>query len=73
MLFSVIAYMLLFIITGTSAADISLSDHLLVSSEALFMICIDLSLSNSASISSVCLELILFLLMAYTTYISFFI
>ena len=70
-LFSIIACSLLFIVTGAGATDISLSDHLFVSSEASFIIYKNPSLSNSASILSICLELILVLLMVYTTHVLF--
>ena len=65
--------MLLFVITGAGATDISSSDHLLVSSEALLIICKDLSLSDNASILFVHLELVLVLLVVYATHVSFFV
>jgi len=73
MLFGITAYLLLFVITGAGAIDISLSDHLLVSSEALFVIYKNPSLSNSISISFVRLELILDLLVVYATRVLFFV
>ena len=65
--------MLLFVITGAGTTDISSSDHLLVSSEALLIICKDLSLSDNASILFVHLELVLVLLVVYATHVSFFV
>jgi len=73
MLFSIIAYALSLIVTGASATDISLSDHLYISSKALFVIYKDPSLSDSASILSVHLELILVLLVVYATHVLFFV
>ena len=70
--FGITACTLLFVVTGTGALDISLSDCLYVSSKALFIICKNLNFSNSASISSVHLELILILLMVYTTHVLFY-
>jgi len=73
MFLSIIACLLLFVIASTGATDISLSDHLYVSSEALFVICKNPSLSDNASILSVHLKLILVLLVVYATYILFFV
>ena len=73
MLFSIIAYALLLIVTSASATDISLSDCLYISSKALFVICKDPSLSDSASILSVHLELISVLLIVYATHVLFFV
>ena len=70
--FSMVAYVL-FIVAGTGATDILLSDHSLVSSETLFMICKNPSLSDSASILSICLELVLVLLIVYATCVLFII
>jgi len=72
-LFGITACLLSFVVAGAGAgaADISLSDHSYVSSEALFVICKDPSLSDSTSISSVHLELILVLLVVYTTHVLF--
>ena len=73
MLFSIIAYALSLIVTGASATDISLSDCLYISSKASFVICKDPSLSDSASILSVHLELISVLLVVYATHVLFFV
>jgi len=54
-----IAYLFVFIITSTGAIDIALSDHSIVLSKILFVICKDPSHSDSASILSVFLKLIL--------------
>ena len=62
MLFGITAYSLVFIITGTYATDITSSNCSIVSSEILFMIYKDPSLSNSTSMLSVLLELVLVLL-----------
>jgi len=72
-LFSIVVCPLLFVIAGAGAADISSSDCFYVSSETLFVICKDSSLSDNALILSVCLELILVLLAVYTTHVSFFV
>ena len=69
-LFSIVACVL-FIIVGIGATDILSSDCSVVSFEALFMICKDLSLFKSASILSIHLELVLVLLVVYTIYVSF--
>ena len=66
-LFGIIACVLSFIVTGTGATDISLSDHSYVCSKASFIICKDPSFSNSVSILSVCLKLVLVLLIVYAT------
>ena len=50
---------------GAGAVDISVSIRSLVSFEASFVICKDPNLSDSASISFVCLELVLFALRSY--------
>ena len=71
MLLGIIACSLLFVVAGTGATDISSSDHLLISSEALFIICKNPSLSNSILILSVCLKLILVLLVVYAIHVSF--
>ena len=73
MLFGIAACLLSFVVAGAGAIDISSSNCLYVSSEALFMIYKDPSFSDSASILSVCLELILVLLMVYTTHVLFII
>ena len=73
MLFGITACVLLFVITSAGITDISSSDHLLVSFKALFVICKDPSLSDSALILFVCLELILVLLVDYATRVLFFI
>ena len=73
MFLGVIACSLLFIIASTGTIDISVSDHSYVSSEASFVICKNPSLSDSASILFVCLELVLVLLVVYTTCVSFFV
>jgi len=54
--------MLLFVISSAGAADISLTDYLFILLEALFVIFKDSNLSNSAFISFVLYELILFFL-----------
>ena len=72
-LFSVTVYTFPFVIAGAGAADTSLSDHLYILSEALSVICKDPSLSDNASISFVCFELILVLLVVYTTCVLFFV
>ena len=72
-LLGVTAYTLLFIVAGAISIDISLSIYLFVLLEVLFMICKDPSLLDSAFILSICLELVLVLLMVYTTCILFFI
>ena len=62
MLFGIIAYSLVFVITGISATDIALSDCSVILSKVLFVICKDSSLSDSASMSLfILLELILVL------------
>ena len=71
MVFGVIACTLSFIVTSAGATDISLSDHSYVSSKALFIICKDSSLSDSSSILFIHLELVLVLLIVYTTCVSF--
>jgi len=71
-LFGITAYALLFVVTGTSALNISLSDCLYVSCEALFIICKNLNFSDSISISSIHLEIILVLLIVYTTHVLFY-
>jgi len=71
MLFGIMACVLSFIVAGAGATDISSSDHPYVSSEALFVICKNPSLSDSALILSIHLELILVLLIVYTICISF--
>ena len=73
MFLDIMACLLLFVIASTSATDIFLSDYLYVSSEALFVICKNSSLSDNASISSVHLELILVLLVVYATCILSFV
>jgi len=65
--------MLSFVAVGAGATDISSSDHLYVSSEALFVICKDPSFSDNVSILSIRLELVLVLLVIYTTCVSFII
>ena len=72
-LFSIVACLLSFVVAGAGAADISLSDRSYVSSEALFVIYKDPSLSDSTSILFVHLELILVLLIVYITHVSFII
>jgi len=69
MFLSITACLLLFIVAGTGATNISLSDHSFVSSEASFIIYKDPSLSDSTSMSSVYLELVLVLLIVYTIYV----
>ena len=59
-LFGVTAYILLFIVAGTSAIDISSSDCLFILLEALFVIFKNLSLLDNVSISSILCKLILF-------------
>ena len=61
-LFSITVYLLLFIVAGTGATDISLSNCSFILLEVLFIICKDPSLSDNASILSVLYELILFFL-----------
>jgi len=53
----------MFVVTGTSATDITLSDCSIVLSEVLFVICKDSSHSDSTSILSILLELVLVLLL----------
>ena len=55
---------------GAGAVDISVSVHSLVSLEALSMILRDPSLSDNASKSFVCLELILVILCSYMLHVS---
>ena len=62
MFLGITACLFMFIVTSTSAIDIASSDHFVVSSEVLFMICKDSSYSNSVSILSILLELVLVLL-----------
>ena len=57
MFLGITAYIFLFI--GAGIIDISLSDHLFIPSEALFVIFNDPSLSNNTSISFVLCELVL--------------
>ena len=71
MLLGIIACFLLFVVASTGTIDISLSNCLLILPEASFVICKDPSLSNSASILSIYLELILVLLVVYATCVSF--
>ena len=71
MFLDITACSLLFIVTSASAADISLFNCLYIPSKALFVICKDPSLSNSVSISSIYLELVLVLLIVYATHVSF--
>ena len=56
---------------GAGATDISVSvcSYSLVSFEASFVICKDPSLSDSASRSFVCLELVLFVLRSYVLHV----
>ena len=68
-LFGVTVCILSFVIAGTSAADISLSDYLFILLEALFVIFNDPNLSDSASISFVLYELVLSSFIVYTTYV----
>ena len=71
MIFSIIAYTLSFIVTSAGTTDISLSDHLYISSEALFVIYKDSSLSDSSSILFIHFELVLVLLIVYTICVLF--
>ena len=71
MLFSIMACVLSFIVANTCTTNISSFDYLYVFSEALFIICKDLSLSNSTSILSIYLKLVLVFLIVYTICISF--
>ena len=66
-LLGTVTYIFLFI--SANATDISLFDHLFVSSEALFVIFNDPNLSDSASISFVLYELVLSSFIVYTTYV----
>ena len=61
----------LFIVASTSATDITLSNHSVVLSKALFVIYKNPSFSDNASILFICLELILVLLIIYATYVLF--
>ena len=72
-LFGIIAYMLLFIVTGAGVIDISLSNLLFVSLEALFMIFKDPNLFNNISILFILYELILSFFVDYFICISFFV
>ena len=71
MIFSIIAYTLSFIVTSAGTTDISLSDHSYISSEALFVIYKDSSLSDSSSILFIHFELVLVLLIVYTICVLF--
>ena len=64
MFLGIIACLLLFIVAGTSVTNISLSNH-------LFKIYKNPSLSNSASILSVCLKLVLVFFIVYTICVLF--
>ena len=59
MFFGIIAYLFMFVVTGTGATDIASSDHSIVLSKILFVIYKDPSHSNSVSMSSGLLKLIL--------------
>jgi len=61
----------MFVVTGTDATDIALSDCSVVLSEVLFVICKNPSHSDSASMLSIHLELVLVLLVVYTTCVLF--
>jgi len=65
------ACLFVFVVTGTGATDITLSNCSVVLSEVLFVIYKDPNHSNSASILSILLELILVLLVVYTTCVLF--
>jgi len=71
MFLGIIACLFVFVVTGTSVIDIVLSDYFIVLSKVLFVIYKDPSHSDSASMSSVLLELILVLLcgLHYTYFI----
>ena len=58
MFLGITAYLFVFIVTGTSATDITSSDCSIILSEVSFVICKDPSYSNSVSMSSVLLELV---------------
>ena len=58
-LFGIIACLFMFVVIGAVATDISLSDFSVVLSKILFVICKDSSHSNSTSMSSILLELVL--------------
>ena len=74
MFFGIIAYSFVFIVTNTGATDIASSDCSVVLSEVLFVICKNSNHSNSASMSPVLLELILFLFfVVYATCVPFII
>ena len=62
MFLSITAYLFVFVVTGTGATDIALSDCSVVLSEVSFVIRKDSSHSNSVSMSSVLLEFVLVLL-----------
>jgi len=63
MFLDITACLFVFVVTGTSATDIASSDRSVVLSEVLFVICKDFSHSDSISMSSILLELILVLLL----------
>jgi len=49
MFLGITAYSFVFVVTGTDATDIASSDHSVVSSKVLFVICRDPSYSDSTS------------------------
>ena len=63
MFLDITACLFVFVVTDTSATDIASSDRSVILSEVLFVICKDSSHSDSVSMSSVLLELILVLLL----------
>jgi len=58
-----------FVITGAGAIDIASSDHSVVLSKVLFVICKNPSRSDSTSMLSILLELILVLLLWFSPHI----
>ena len=59
MLLGIIACLFMFIVIGTSATDIASSDCSVISSKVLFVICKDPSCSDSTSMLSILLKLVL--------------
>jgi len=65
------ACLLVFVVTGTNVIDIALSNHSIVLSKVSFVICKDSSRSDSTSMLSILLELVLVLLcgLHYTCFV----
>jgi len=69
MFFGITVCLFVFVVTGSGATDIALSNHSVVLSKVLFVICKHPSCSDNASILSVLLELVLVLLSWYSPHV----